>query len=474
MHTRYVFSQRFSSFSTVLRHFTRTSEGGTPKFEVGAIVLRRITLSFEGATPQFGVGWWMIAGMSRPFVALLTALALLAAACSSSGAGDEQAQQPDPTQTTFPQAADPGDPEGFVPLDTGPGLDWERVEHPGFSLGFIVYSSTQFVTVNTREDGLTELLTSPDGLTWTDAGRTFDDIEVRDLAVSREALAVWGERRDSMSGDPTGNIARVHYSPDNGTTWSAKDIRPPGLPADADNPGSQIVTAAIRGNTLLVSAFFRNDESAHLLELDLADPNADFTTVDLEPAGTFIGDITVTASGIVMIGSDAESSRIYVEGADGFERVEPDTRIATLLSDGRILYANNWESYELLQSVDLGSSWQPVEQDFRAFSQTFVGPAGMAGTNTISTSEPWAIDGVDGPPQLGTESLDRTRPETYLSWSPNGRAWHHETATSAFGFPAFAYLAIGDGLVLAAATPLFGEPYEEGTVPTELFLARTN
>jgi hypothetical protein len=96
----------------------------------------------------------------------------------------------------------------------------------------------------------------------------------------------------------------------------------------------------------------------------------------------------------------------------------------------------------------------------------------MAGTNTISTNEPWAVPSTDGPPLLGTETLDRTRSETYISWSPDGSSWHHETATSAFGYPAFAYLAIGDGMVLAAATPLYGEPYEEGSVAAQLFVAR--
>ena len=416
---------------------------------------------------------WRRAVWAATTTTALLALALLTAACS---ADSEGAANTTPASTIV-QQPDPGDPEGFVPPDTAEGLEWERIEHPGFSLGFVVWSSTQFVTVNTRTDGLTELLTSPDGTTWTDAGRTFEDIEVRDLAVSREALAVWGELRSSVTAtdgvpDPTGNIARIHFSPDNGATWHQRDIRPPDLPADTDNPGSQIVTAAIRGTTLFVSAFFREDESAHLLQLDLTDPDPNFTPIDLDPAGTFIGDITVTASGIVMIGSDTESSRIYVENATGFDRVDPDTRIATLLSDGRLLYANEWESYELLQSNDLGSTWSPVEQDFRAFSQTFVGPSGMAGTNTISSNEPWAIRDVDGPPQLGTEPSDRTRSETYLSWSTDGRTWHHETATSAFGYPAFAYLAIGDGVVLAAATPLFGEPYEEGSVPVELFIAR--
>lgn len=403
---------------------------------------------------------------------------MLAAACSSRASETTDTT----TESTFPQAADPGDPEGFVPLDTGDGLEWERIEHPGFALGYVVWSSTQFVTVNTREDGFTELLTSPDGTVWSDAGRTFEDIEVRDLAVSRQALAVWGETRASITStdgepDPTGNIARIHFSPDNGVTWFEQDIRPPGLDDDADNPGSQIVTAAIRGTTLLVSAFFREDESSVLLQLDLdeltlddADPT--FTPVVLDPAGTFIGDITVTTGGIVMLGSDTEDARIYVEGATGFDRVDPDTRVATLLSDGRTLYANSWESYNLLQSTDRGSTWRPVEQDFRAFSQTFVGPSGMAGTNTISTNEPWAIPDADGPPLLGTEPLNRTRPETYISWSPDGTAWHHETATSAFGYPAFAYLAIGDGVILAAATPLYGEPYEEGSVPAELFISR--
>ncbi len=405
-------------------------------------------------------------------------MAMLVAACTSGS--DGAIGGADNTGTPFPQQPDPGDPEGFVPADTGPGLEWERVEHPGFALGYVVWSSTQFVTINTREDGLTELQTSPDGTTWTDAGRTFEDIEARDLAVSRQALAVWGETKASVTTtngepDPTGNIARIHFSPDNGATWHERDIRSPDLPDDADNPGSQIVTAAIRGTTLLVSAFFREDERSYLLELDLEDADPAFTPVELDPADTFIGDITVTASGIVMIGADTESSRIYVEGASGFDQVEPDTRIATLLSDGRTLYANSWESYDLLQSNDLGTSWSPVEQNFRAFSQTFVGPSGMAGTNTISTNEPWALPGDDGrPPVLGTEQLERTRPETYISWSPDGSSWHHETATSAFGYPAFAYLAIGDGVVLAAATPLFGEPYEEGTVPAQLFLARPN
>lgn len=422
----------------------------------------------------------MIGGMSklrwhRVVFSAVLALTTIAAACSS-GPGTAA----DTTATpAIQQAEDPGDPEGFVPLDSGEPLSWERLEHPGFALGYIVWSSTQFVTINTRDDGVTELLTSPDGLTWTDAGRTFEDIEVRDLAVSREALAVWGEIQDSVTTtngvpDPTGNIARIHFSPDNGATWHERNIRPPGLGNDADNPGSQIVTAAVRGNTLLVSAFFRNDETVHLLELDLDDPDPTFTPVVLDPANTFIGDITVTTSGIVMIGSDIEGSRIYVEGADGFDRIDPDTRIATLLSDGRTLYANGWESYDLLQSSDLGATWRPVEQDFRAFSQTFVGPSGMAGTNTISTSEPWAVPGIDGPPNTGIDRLDRTRPETYISWSPDGTAWHHETATSAFGYPAFAYLAIGDGVVLAAVTPLYGEPYDEGSVPAELFIARTN
>jgi len=413
-------------------------------------------------------------GRRRGVVGVICLLALGSAACTSA-AGEA-------TQATFTQAADPGDPEGFVPIDTGEGLDWERIEHPGFSLGYIVWSSTQFVTVNTREDGLTELLTSPDGRTWTGAGRTFEDIEVRDLAVSRQALAVWGETRASVTstdGEPnaTGNIARIHFSPDNGDTWFERDIRSPDLADGADNPGSQIVTAAIRGTTLLVSAFFREDESSHLLQLDLDQLDGNepaFSPVQLDPADTFIGDITVTAGGIVMIGSDAETSRIYLESADGFSRVEPDTRIATLLSDGRTLYANEWESYELLESNDLGASWRPVDQDFRPFSQTFVGPSGLAGTNTISTNEPWAVPVVDGPPALGTEPLDRTRPETYISWSLDGMAWHHETTTSAFGYPAFAYLAIGDGVVLAAATPLFDEPYEEGSVPVELFIARSN
>ncbi len=406
--------------------------------------------------------------VARNVVLVLSIIAFMAAACSSG------TENPEPT---FPQVADPGDPDGFVPLDTGEPLEWERVEQPGFALGYVVWSSTQFVTVNTRDDGFTELLTSPDGVTWTDANRTFEDIEARDLAVSRQALAVWGEIRESVSStdgepDPTGAIARIHFSPDNGATWHERDIRPPDLPEGADNPGSQIVTAAIRGNTLLVSAFFRADESAHLLELDLDDADPMFTPVGLDPDGTFIGDITVTASGIVMLGSDAEGSRIYVEGSDGFDRVDPTTRIATLLSDGRTLYANGWESYELLQSNDLGTTWQPIEQNFRAFSQTFVGPSGMAGTNTISTEEPWAVPGLDGPPQLGSEPSDRTRPETYISWSTDGVAWHHETATSAFGYPAFAYLAIGDGVVLAATTPLYDNPYEEGSVSTQLFIAR--
>lgn len=412
----------------------------------------------------------------RSVLVAVATLALIAAACSS-----DTTTAPN---TTFPQVADPGDPEGLVPLDTAEGLDWERVEQPGFSLGFVVFSGTQFVTVNTREDGLTELLTSPDGLTWSDAGRTFEDIEVRDLAVSRESLAVWGELRSSVTGDPTGNIARIHFSPDNGTTWHERDLRPPGLADDAENPGSQIVTAAVRGNTLLVSAFFRSDDTAYLLQLDLDDPDPSFTVVDLTPADTFIGDITVTASGIVMIGSDAESSRIYLEGADqvgqnglgqiAFESVDPDTRIATLLSDGRILYANSWETYELLESNDLGSTWRPIEQDFRAFSQTFVGPSGMAGTNTITTNEPWATVDADGSPLLGADRPEQTRSETYISWSTDGRGWHHETATSAFGYPAFAYLAIGDGVVLAAATPLFGQPYVEGTTPTDLFIAQAD
>lgn len=416
---------------------------------------------------------------ARTVVAAGTALAMLAAACStgSDSAADKTTEAP--AESTFPQATDPGDPENFVPIDTGVGLEWERIEHPGFALGYVVWSSTQFVTVNTRDDGFTELLTSPDGTTWTNTGRTFEDIEARDLAVSRQALAVWGETRASVTStdgnpDPTGNIARIHFSPDNGTTWFERDIRSPDLADGEDNPGSQIVTAAIRGTTLLVSAFFREDESASLLQLDLDDANPTFAPVDLDPVGTFIGDITVTTSGIVMLGSDTEGSRVYVESASGFDRVDPDTRIATLLSDGRILYANGWESYDLLQSTDLGSTWQPVEQEFRAFSQTFVGPSGMAGTNTISTNEPWAVPDVDGPPQPGRDALDRTRPETYISWSPNGTAWHHETATSAFGFPAFAYLAIGDGVILAAATPLYGEPYEEGSVPTELFITRPN
>ena len=415
----------------------------------------------------------MNVGWRQTSLAAAVAAAMLAGACSS----DPDSTTSDDATSTFPQVIDPGDPDGFVPVDTGTGLEWERIDHPGFALGYVVWSSTQFVTVNTREDGFTELLTSPDGTTWTDTGRTFEDIEARDLAVSRQALAVWGEIKASVTStngepDPTGNIARIHFSPDNGVTWHERDIRSPDLPDGVDNPGSQIVTAAIRGTTLLVSAFFREDESAHLLELDLEDPEPTFTPVDLDPTGTFIGDITVTASGIVMIGADAESSRIYVESASGFERVDPDTRIATLLSDGRMLYANDWESYELLRSNDLGATWSPIEQDFRAFSQTFVGPSGVAGTNTINTNEPWAMPAADGPPLLGTEPLDRTRPETYISWSPDGRSWHHETATSAFGYPAFAYLAIGDGVVLAAATPLYGEPYEEGSVPVQLFVAR--
>lgn len=396
----------------------------------------------------------------------LVVVALLGAAACSAGDDDSLA----------PSRPDPGDPEGLLPDDTGPALDWGRIEHPGFSLGYVVWSGTQFVTVNTREDGRTELLTSPDGTTWTDAGRTFDDIEVRDLAVSRDALAVWGTVRGSGDPDtaPTNTSDRIHFSSDNGTTWHQRDIVPPGIEPGNPNPGSSIVTAAIRGTTVLVSAFFRDDGASSLLRLDL-DPDrpddATFEPVALDPPDTFIGDITVTAGGIVMIGADAESSRIYTEGPNGWDRVDPDTRIATLLSDGRILYANGWEDYQLLESQDLGATWRPLEQGFDAFSQTFVGPSGVGGTTTISTSEPWAIPSDTGPPTIGAEALDRGRAETFLSWSTDGTRWHHETTTSSFGFPAFTYLAIGDGVVLAAATPLFGEPYEEGTIATELYRA---
>jgi hypothetical protein len=377
--------------------------------------------------------------------------------------------------TLTEQRPDPGDPQGLLPADTGPELEWERVEHPGFSLGYVVWSSTQFVTVNTRDDGLTELLTSPDGRIWTDAGRTFEDIDVRDLAVSRQGLAVWGTVRGSgQPDDPTTTIDRIHFSPDNGATWHQRDIVSPNVDSDQPNPGSSIVTAAVRGRTVLVSAFVRNDDSSYLLQLDLdpEDPDrAAFQPVALDPPDTFIGDITVTAAGIVMIGADAESSRIYTEGPTGWDRVDPDTRIATLLSDGRLLFANAWENYELLVSSDLGTTWQQLEQEVAAFSQTFVGPSGVGGTNTISTAQPWATPTEGGPPRLGEAPLDRARPETYLSWSTDGSRWHHETTTSSFGFPAFAYLAIGDGVVLAAATPLFGLPYREGSVATELYRA---
>lgn len=401
---------------------------------------------------------------------LVSVLVLLVSACS---AGSDR----DTNNSTGDTITDPGDPQGLVPVDTGPDLDWERIDHPGFSLGYVVWSSTQFVTVNTRADGFTELLTSRDGRAWTGTGRTFEDIEVRDLAVSRDALAVWGTIRGS--GDPddtTTTIDRIHFSPDNGTTWHQRDIRHPD--ASSEDSSSSIVTAAIRNNTVLVSAFFRDDDSSYLLRLDLDDRSTpaeardtDFSPVTLDPPETFIGDITVTASGIVMIGSDVDGSRIYTEGPNGWNQIDPDTRIATLLSDGRLLYANAWEDYQLLESADLGATWRPLDQDFRAFSQTFVGPSGVGGTNTISSTEPWATIDAGGRPNVGVQQLERGRPETYISWSADRRRWRHDTATATFGYPAFAYLAIGEGVVLAAATPLFGEPYEQGSVPTELYLA---
>lgn len=352
---------------------------------------------------------------------------------------------------------------GFDNRDTGVEIELANGEQLTFTYEALGLSAEQLASLEAEATEVGELRTSVDGspfqVTQTVSGSTSDVNHVDGVFIAQAfgeggpltLTSPDGITWTEAAGDPTTNwgISDVAYA---GSLWAAM-VGPEGMEIERSDDGSSwSTTAAFPG--LVPSDEIKVGPGGLVLAAQVADTR-DFGS-DSVPAGSVFKDgyelrFNEPEGGITLFGADGETIRVFspeeANADDPPEGVEadPDTGELTFFDPdtGDVLFVVAQEEMVQALEIDIDGNGGAVTEP----SPDFYEP-----------------------------------PETWVGWSLDGTAWGWQRSSAAFGIDPttdhWVQLAVGDGFVIAqvetfAAFDASGGAGEFEPDPARWFIAET-
>ena len=335
--------------------------------------------------------------------------------------------------------------EQGLPVDTGPELDWTRVDDAtDLELRDVVWSGERYLALGGEDRGT--LYASSDGRQWEPAPNGMpDDFTLGVITASDGQVIVWGWEGDSANhGSPQSDPPTVLVSDDHGANWrnlgSFSDPPVDDDPTDFVTPSSYVATVAVGENTTMlleVSYVWPSLEEA-LADRGLLQPGDEVTRVEeewrsstgrvsakycLNAPDQGCGDDVESIEFVTRLPEDQQlndpSTTTVWTSTDGgpFEPVsELASEVGELVAVQGRFFTVLWDdATQLLVSDDDGLTWNPVALDQSASATT----ASDQGTAPSGTA-PLEL-GTDGTDLVVTTNIDGQK--EFRRSSDGGRTW---------------------------------------------------